>query len=192
MTLIRVNDPYTDSFFSFKHRLKRACWGLTWRLFFRPSPRICHAWRAALLRLFGAQVGRHCHVYPNVRVWAPWNLKLGDYVGIGDGVNLYCMSEMTVGNYAVISQGAHLCGGTHDYNVPTFDLIARPIRVGDLAWVCSEAFLHAGASVPTGTVIGARSVVRPGILDEWAVYAGNPARKIALRTRFADEENRPN
>ena len=181
--IVQGNQPYTEASFSLKNRVGRQLWNIVWLLLFRPSPRPFHAWRALLLRSFGARLGRQNHIYPAVKVWAPWNLSVGDHVGIADGVTLYNMDRVDIGSYAVISQGAHLCGGTHDYNSPNFQLYARPIRIGMHAWVCAEAFLAPGVAVAEGAVVGARSVVTRELTEPWAVYAGNPCRRVGQRRR---------
>ena len=167
--------------FSLGHRAKRLIWSVVYTIFFRTSPRVFHFWRVFLLQVFGAKIGKGCHVYPGVKVWAPWNLSVGNFVGIGDGVNLYCMDHMDIGDYVVISQGAHLCGGTHDYNLPNFPLVIKPIVIGAHAWVCAEAFIHAGVKIPAGAVVGARAVVSSSLNLPWAVYAGNPSRRVGWR-----------
>ena len=179
--IIQGSDPYRGPSFTLGNRARRLAWNAVYAILFRPSPRVFHAWRAWLLRQFGAEVGVDCHVYPGVKIWAPWNLMLGNYVGIADGVILYSMERIEVGDYCVISQGAHLCGGTHDYNSPNFQLVAKPILIKANAWVCAEAFLHPGVTVPEGAVVGARSVVTKPLLTPWAVYAGNPAALRGLR-----------
>ncbi len=40
-------------------------------LLFRPSPRPMHAWRAFLLRCFGAKIGAHVPRISGARIWAP-------------------------------------------------------------------------------------------------------------------------
>jgi putative colanic acid biosynthesis acetyltransferase WcaF len=181
--ILQGNDPYRGPSFSLGNRLLRAVWGGVYLLLFRVSPRPFHAWRVLLLRLFGARIGRGCHIYPSVRVWAPWNLKIGNHSGVGDDANLYCMDKIEIGDFVAISQGAVLCCGTHDYNSPNMQLVVKPIVIGSRAWVCAEAFLHPGVVVPEGAVIGARSVVTKSLPMEWAVYTGNPCKQIALRTR---------
>lgn len=143
-----------------------------------------HRWRVFLLRCFGAKIGRDCHVYPGVFVWAPWNLSFGDYVGVADGVTLYSVDRIEIGDYAVISQGSHLCCGTHDYNNANFQLIAKPIVIGKRAWICAEVFIHPGVEIATGVVVGARSVVSKNLLSPWRVYTGNPCRQVAERNKF--------
>ncbi len=180
--ILQGNDPYREPSFSVTNRLLRALWAVVYLMFFRISPRPFHLWRVLLLRVFGARIGRGCHIYPSVKVWAPWNLQIGNFSGVGDGANLYSMDRIEIGDYVAISQGAMLCGGTHDYNSPNFQLVVKPIVVGTHAWVCAEAFLHPGVIVPEGVVIGARAVVTKSLPLAWAVYAGNPCRKVALRT----------
>ncbi len=182
--ILEGNYPYREPSFSLGNRALRAVWGMVNLPFFRASPRPFHAWRILLLRIFGAQIGRGCHIYPGVKVWAPWNLVLGNYVGVADGVTLYSMNKITIGDYAVISQGAYLCGGTHDYNSNNFQLISKPIVIGANAWVCAEAFIHPGVILPEGVVVGARAVVTKDLAVPWAVYAGNPCQQVALRRRI--------
>jgi putative colanic acid biosynthesis acetyltransferase WcaF len=181
--ILQENDPYRGPSFSLGNRLLRALWGIVYILLFRPSPRTLHFWRIMLLRLFGAKIGRGCHFYPNVKIWAPWNLKVGNHSGVGDGANLYCMDKIEIGDFVAISQGAVLCGGTHDYNSKNFQLVAKPINVGTYAWICAEAFLHPGVVIPEGAVVGARAVVTKSLKEGWAVYAGNPCKQVALRTK---------
>lgn len=173
--IIKENDPFTGPSFSLGNRLKRALWGIVWLVFFFPSPRPFHLWRTLLLRLFGAKLGKNVHVYPNVKVWAPWLLTIGNRVGIADGVTLYNMAPIDIGENSVVSQGAYLCGGSHDIDSENFQLIAKPIILDKNVWVCAEAFIGPGVSVAEGSVLAARAVVVKSITEPWTVWAGNPA-----------------
>ena len=176
-------DTHTGPSFSLHNRLGRIVWGLTSFLLFRFSPKPLHAWRSFLLRCFGAKVGHGVHVYPRVEIWAPWNLVLEDECGIANGAILYSQGNITIGKRTVVSQGAHLVTGTHDYSDAGFPLITKPIHIGANAWIATEAFIHPGVTIGTGCVIGARSVVNKDMPD-WTVCAGHPcvplkARKVA-------------
>lgn len=173
--IIQDNDPYTQASFSLQNRLARGLWGVVWLLLFRPSLRPMHAWRAWLLRCFGARLGEHVHIDASVRIWAPWQLNVGNRVGVGRGANLYNMGLLTIADGAVVSQGAHLCGGTHDIDSANFQLVAKPIEIGRYAWVCADAFVGPGVSLAEGCVLAARGVAVRSIRDEWTVWAGNPA-----------------
>ncbi len=170
-------DPFTGPCFSARNRLARALWNVVYVLLFRPSPRPCHAWRRFLLQLFGAKLGAHCHVYPKAVVWAPWNLACGEKVGIANDAEIYNPAPITIGEGATISQGAYLCGASHDYAKWQFPLVSRPIQVGAHAWVAARAIVHMGVNVAEGCVIGGGSVVTRD-MPAWSVCAGNPCRVL--------------
>lgn len=180
----QVTDARSEASFTLANRAVRALWGVTYMLLFRPSPRFLHGWRRLVLRLFGAKVGRGAHVYPRVRIWAPWHLDIGDEAGIADGAILYSQAPIRIGARAVVSQGAHLCTGTHDYQSRTFQLVAKPIVVGSGAWIAAEAFVHPGVTIGDEAVVGARSVVTRD-LPPRTVCAGNPCRQVGIRERGA-------
>src|SRR5258706_1325331 len=105
-------DPFITVHFALQNRAKRFLWGIVQASLFRWSPRFCHAWRAMLLRLFGARIGKSCHVYPNAKIWAPWNLQCEDVVAIADGAYIYNPSDVHLGSHVVVSQEAFLCGAS--------------------------------------------------------------------------------
>lgn len=174
--------------FTIKNRCGRVVWACVYWSLFRYTPVPMHAWRAWVLRMCGAKVGRGVRIYPGVRIWAPWNLDIGNYVGVASGATLYSMDEVVLGDYSVVSQGAYLCAGTHDYNIPSFQLVTKPVVVMTNAWIGARAFVMPGVVVPEGTVIGAMALVQGAGLEPWTVYAGNPAKKIKNRVRLEAHE----
>jgi putative colanic acid biosynthesis acetyltransferase WcaF len=179
-SIFRRSSARTGPSFPFGNRLARVFWHCAYLALFRISPRPFHSWRAFLLRCFGARIGRNCHIYPKAEIWAPWNLQCGDETGVADRAILYNQAVITLGDRVVISQGAHLCTGTHDYNSPDFPLMTYPITVRSQVWICAEAFIHPGITIEAGAVIGARSVVTRNI-PAWTVAAGNPCAPIKPR-----------
>lgn len=173
-------DTFVSPSFSLKNRLIRLLWNFSYLLLFRFSPRPFHGWRALVLKMFGAKVGKRVHIYPGVKIWAPWNLELGDECGVANGVILYSQDKIYLGYRTVISQGTHICTGSHDYTKEGQPLITAPIRVHDRAWVAAEAFVHPGVTIGEGSVIGARSVVTRD-MPEWMVCSGNPCIPIKKR-----------
>jgi putative colanic acid biosynthesis acetyltransferase WcaF len=178
------DDPYLRPAFPLRNRLRRIGWNITWLLLYRPSPRPLHAWRAMLLRRFGAQLGPHCHFYPNSRIWAPWNLICGDQVTAADDAEIYNPAPITLGSHVVLSQAAYLCGATHDYDDSAFPLLAFSMHVGAYAWVCARASVAPGVNLGEGAVLGLGSVATRD-LEPWSVYAGTPAVKLKKRARSA-------
>lgn len=179
MTTYNTN-THTGASFSLTNRIKRATWGVVYILFFRYSPRPFHRWRTLLLRLFGAKIGKGVHVYPGVKIWAPWNIQIDDHAGIGNGATLYSQDKIKIGKMAVISQGAHLSTGTHDYTKNGFPIHTKPITIGDRAWIAADAFIHPGVTIGEGAVIGARSVVIKD-MPQWMVCSGFPCRPVKQR-----------
>lgn len=173
-------DTHTGPSFSLRNRLGRLAWGIVAATLFRWSPRSLHGWRRFLLNSFGAKVAPAAHIYPGVRIWAPWDLEVASEAGVASGVILYSQGKISIGYRAVISQGAHLCAGTHDYEVDGFPLITKPITIGAHAWVAAEAFIHSGVTIGAGCVIGARSVVTKD-MPEWSVCSGFPCKPLKAR-----------
>ena len=163
-----------------RDKLRRAVWRLVNVLLFLPSPVPFHAWRRAILRAFGAKIGRNARVYPSVRIHAPWNLTIEEDATIGWNAILYSVDRIHLGPRAIVSQAAHLCTASHDHNSETFDLVTAPIVLQEDSWVAAEAFVGPGVTVHSGAVVAARCVVTRSV-PERTIVAGNPARPVSVR-----------
>ena len=177
---IRVDRAACPSSHSAANKLARLLWQVAHLMLFRPSPWFWHAPRRALLRLFGAKVGKHVQIMPSVQIWAPWNLSLGDYATVGSGVDLYDVDRIEIGAHATISQRAFLCTATHDVDHPNMPLKIAPIRIGAGAWVCAEAYVHPGVAIGIDAVAGVRAVVLRDV-PPGQIVGGNPAKFLRLR-----------
>ena len=171
------------------NQLARLLWGFVWMFFFRPSPRFLYGWRRFLLRLFGAKVGREAHVYPSVRIWAPWNLSIGEFSALGHAVDCYCVDRVCIGAHVGISQYSFLCTASHDIADPHLKLIHAPIHIDDAAWVAADAFVGPGVRIGAGAVVGARASVFKDV-DPWTVVCGNPARFLKRRESHSTNSKR--
>lgn len=164
---------------------------MTWALLYRPSPRPLHAWRCVLLRLFGAKLGRKVHPYPSSRVWAPWNLEMGDHACLGDDVVCYSVDKVRIGAHTTISQYSYLCTASHRYTDLNMPLVSAPIAIGSRAWIAADVFVGPGVTIGDGTVVTARSSVFSS-LPSWVVARGNPAapfRERRVETPAYDAED---
>jgi putative colanic acid biosynthesis acetyltransferase WcaF len=133
-----------------------------------------------LLRRFGARIGHGVLVRPSARITYPWKLAIGDHAWIGDDVVLYSLGEIEVGAHAVVSQRSYLCTGSHAYARPTFDIFAKPIRIGEQAWLATDVFVAPGVEVGAGTVVGARSSIFHS-LPAGVIARGSPAQVVRRR-----------
>ncbi len=160
-------------------QIARIIWGCV-KLFFYLTPRPLYSLRNMMLRCFGAKIGRGVHISNSANIFAPWKLIVGDYSCIGNHAIIYNLGGVTIGSGALISQYAHLCGGSHDYRDPNMSLLKLPINVEDNVWICADAFIGPNVTIHAGAIVAARSVVvknvEPGI-----IVAGHPAQKIKDR-----------
>ncbi len=74
---------YTNTAYNPGSTLKRTLWYFTNLLLFKTMLPFPSAWKAAVLRMFGAQVGAGVVIKPNVNIKYPWYLHVGDHVWIG-------------------------------------------------------------------------------------------------------------
>jgi putative colanic acid biosynthesis acetyltransferase WcaF len=165
--------PYPRSWY-----VRRALWNLTCRTIFR-APR---AWglRRALLRMFGAKVQDTAIIHYNVKIFHPWLFEIGHHSTIGADAVIYNLGPVTIGDHTVISQGAFLCAGTHDYTQPNLPLLRPPIHVGSGVWVAVQAFVGPNVTIGDNSIVGARAVVAKDV-PPGVIVAGNPARVIRER-----------
>jgi len=160
--------------FSLKNRVMRTLWGVTYLLLFRPSPRPLHGWRRALLKVFGAKLGRGTKVFSSAKIWAPWNLEMGDFSTIAPDVDCYSAARISIGSNSTVSQYSYLCAASHDFRVANMPLYTKPITIGSQVWVCADVFVAPGVVIHDGVVVGARSSVFRD-LPPWTVCTGSPA-----------------
>lgn len=164
-----------------KNQMARLLWTITWAILARPLPRsLGNSWKIFLLRLFGAKIGKGSIVYSTAKIWAPWNLILGDFVAIADYVDCYNVNKISIDSNTTISQYAYLCTASHDITNSKNPLITAPIVINRQAWVAAGAYVNMGVTIGEGAVVGARACVFKNV-EEWVIVGGNPAKFIKKR-----------
>jgi putative colanic acid biosynthesis acetyltransferase WcaF len=111
--------------------------------------------RPAILRAFGASVGRDVLVRNGVRVQWPWKLSIGDCVWIGEDAWLLNLEPITVGSNVCISQQAFICTGSHDRRSATFEFDNGPVTIEDGAWIAMRGTVLRGVTIGSGALVGA-------------------------------------
>lgn len=165
-------------------KLKRVLWNVTAAVLFRPfiTP-VFGKWRIALLKLFGAKIEWDSNVYASVKIWAPWQLRMGHRACLGPNVVCYNQDLVMLEDDAVVSQYSYLCTAGHDVNMMnTADqsLITAPIVLKTSSWIGSRAFVGMGVEIGEGAVVGATASVYKSV-EPWVVVGGNPAKVIKKR-----------
>jgi len=125
------------------------------------------------------------HIHPSVNIAIPWNVVVGDFTSIGDRANLYSLGPITVGANTTVSQGAHLCAGTHDHTRADLPLVKSPICIEDGVWICADAFVGPGVTVGSHAIVAARAALMADA-PPWMIVGGVPAKVIQARPPLAN------
>jgi len=135
-----------------------------------------------LLQLFGASIGRGLVIKPQVWIKYPWRLALGEHCWIGRGVWIDNLADVQFHDHVCVSQQVYICTGSHNYRRPSFDLITRPVEVGNGVWLGARALVLGGVSIGANAVVAAGSIVTSDV-SAATVVAGNPARPLGKTRR---------
>jgi putative colanic acid biosynthesis acetyltransferase WcaF len=133
-----------------------------------------------VLRRFGARIGRGVIIKPNVHIKYPWHLEIGDHAWIGERAWIDNYVPVRIGANAVVSQGAYLCTGNHDWSDPGMGLVVKPITVEDGAWIGAFARIAPGVTVGRDAVVTLGSVLLQDA-EVRGVYMGDPAVRVRER-----------
>ena len=115
-------------------------------------------------------IGKSCHIGSNTAIgWA----EIGD--------------DVLIGSYTII------VSGTRQHGLVLSDIPMRQqtdaqkskIRIGNDVWIGAACVI--GADIADGVIVGMGSIVVHPLDEKNCIYAGNPARKIRVRT--SDTEN---
>lgn len=139
-----------------------------------------YGFKSALLRLFGAKVGKGLVIKAKVRIKNPWRLTIGDHVWIGEDVWIDNLENVSIGHHVCISQGALLLTGNHDYTASDFPYRLGRIHLDEGAWVGARSVVCPGVSLGSHAILTVGSVASRSIAP-WEIHAGNPAAYVRDR-----------
>jgi acetyltransferase len=133
-----------------------------------------------ILRMFGAQIGKGVIIKNEVRIKAPWNLRIGHNCWIGEKVWIDNLDKVFIGDDVCISQGAMLLTGNHDYTLSDMPYRNAPILICDGAWVGAQSTVCPGVTINKYAILTVGSVATKD-MEESGIYQGVPAVKIRTR-----------
>ncbi len=146
-------------------------------------------------------IGPGFHSGRGTHLWAPNRLVIGKNFYMGRYSQIEC--DAVIGEFVIF--GNFVClAGKYDHNyeeigVPITESInirssqyswkgrGLEITIGNDVWIGLGSIVLSGVTIGEGSVIAAGSVVTRDV-DEYAIYAGNPAKKIS--DRFSSEADR--
>lgn len=132
--------------------------------------------RVAVLRAFGAEIGKDVLIRHRVRVHWPWKLTVGDNSWIGEGAWLLNLEPVHIGSNVCISQDVLLCTGSHDRRSKTFEFDNGPIVIEDGAWVATRATILRGVRVRRNATVGASCTVSRDVPPDALIRQQTPQR----------------
>ena len=134
----------------------------------------------ALLRRLLGSVGDGTVLRPFFACDYGYNIRLG----INAFINFNCVfldcAPIEIGDHVLLGPGVHLYAATHPLDAAERRgglELAKPISVGDDAWLGGGTIVLPGVTIGARAVVGAGSVVTRDISAD-ARVAGNPARPI--------------
>ena len=154
-------------------------------IFFQNSFPRASRLRAALLRAFGARVGKDVLFGSNVYVSYPWRLAVGDHVWLGDDVGIQSLAQVTIQSNVCVSRRCYLATGSHDFRQENFELKVAPILIRQGSWIAIGSLVVAGVTIGEGAVVSAGSVVLRDVPANCLVR-GNPAQILCEISRDPD------
>ena len=161
-------------------RLVEGVWYLCKYAFFLTPLPVPSVFKCALLRWFGAEIGRKVYIKPRVNIHLPWKLQVGDFAWIGEEVFILNFEPVCIGAHCCISQRAFLCTGNHDYRQTDMPYRNRAITVEDGVWVGAQVFVAPDVTIGQDAVVTAGSVVIDD-LPAGMVCSGNPCHPQKAR-----------
>jgi acetyltransferase-like isoleucine patch superfamily enzyme len=118
------------------------------------------------------EIGKNCHIASHVSIsGGSGKLKMGDYSTISNHCSIHCASS----DYAKLSLDLPSVPKNLQFGGEVKDII-----IEDFVTIGSHSCLLPGSISKKGSACGAFSLIN-GVMDEWSLYVGIPAKKIKLR-----------
>jgi len=173
--------------------------------------------RIARLRLLGVRIGLRCWIRRVYVPRNPWDIVIGNGVGLDDNVvlltsgsrrkearlvigggsyvNRFTMfdasEQIEVGSNCLIGPFCYVTDHDHGTDLPYLmaeqPLFSKPVRIGSNVWVGAGVIILKGVTIGNDAVIGAGAVVTRDVGCGETV-AGVPARLIGSRRAAANIE----
>jgi acetyltransferase-like isoleucine patch superfamily enzyme len=116
-------------------------------------------------------------------------VAIGDRCLIGKGSGIVGHDTVEIGDDVYTGHNVYITDANHGYEDPDTPIgrqfvDPRPVRIGAGSWLGHGTIVLPGSSIGRHVVVGAGSVVT-GVLPDFSVAVGNPARVIRIQARDA-------
>ncbi|HLZ22614.1 MAG TPA: acyltransferase [Ktedonobacterales bacterium] len=129
---------------------------------------------------FGRIEVENCAFFSGVRIecWQGALIRIGNGTYLNRGTEIVAAAEITIGRDCKVAREVIIMD-TDQHALPSSDLVAKPVRIGDRVWIGARAIVLKGVTIGSDAVIGAGSVVTRNV-PAGAVVGGVPARILRL------------
>jgi acetyltransferase-like isoleucine patch superfamily enzyme len=135
--------------------------------------------RSLVLRHQGAVVGTLA-VIGRAKIYGPRaNLVIGQEAALGR-CSVSLNAKVEIGARAVVNDGATILTASHSLSDPKWRTTTGSVRIGEYAWIATNALLLPGVNIGRGAVVAAGAVITHDV-PAYACAVGNPARILPER-----------
>lgn len=104
-------------------------------------------------------------------------LILGRHAALTSSHRVDCTNSVTIGDYTTIAGwGTQIL--THSIDILTSRQVSAPVAIGRYCFIGTRSILLKGSSLPDYSALGAGAVLTSRFDESYALYAGNPAKKV--------------
>lgn len=136
------------------------------------------------------EIGQKSSILLGLKLYYPGRLIIGDHSVINAHCLLDSRAGIYIGNSVSISPFVQIWSGGHDINSRDFASQGGVTIIEDFVWIAASAII-AGSTPGSALTLGKGCVITAGSVvvrdvEPFTVVAGNPARKIAVRSQDLD------
>lgn len=104
-------------------------------------------------------------------------LIIGKHSAITKNHHIDCTNTIQIGDFVTIA-GYSSQILTHSINIFENRQHSEPIVIGNYCFVGTNVVILGGSTLPSYSVLGAKSLLNKTYIEEWKLYAGNPAKPV--------------
>lgn len=136
----------------------------------------------------GISIGVKCDIGSFIQFDVPPNasLEIGDYVKLTNNINIAAAKSILIKSDVLIAEGVSIRDSQHFFKNSNVAINKQGLEVGSIeidedVWIGKNSMILLNTHLKKGCVIGANTLVKEKITDEYGIYIGSPLRKIKNR-----------
>lgn len=177
---VRLDEFSVGDYSRGRSKLTMAAWYIVSCVFISTRVPWPSGLKAAILRKFGARVGKKLVLRPRVHVHLPWRLSIGDHCWIGEASTILNLATVSIGDHTALAHEVYLAAAGHDIADPAMAYKHGPISIGTQCWIATRVYVGPGVAIGDGSVLLPCSAASSD-LPSWQVCGGVPAKPLRPR-----------